>query len=91
MIKLVLHITNSKRDMYGNCYYFVLLQRVRDSKILIGTVDVGNNVSHYLRRAGFEWDELSLHEQELPVREFDRVAKAMNHLDEKQIIAFAKA
>ena len=91
MIKIIVHITNSKRNMYGNCYYFVSLQRVCDSKILLGTVAVGGNVPHYLRCAGFEWDELSLHEQELPIREFDRVTKAMNHLDEKQIIAFAKA
>ena len=90
MIKIIIHITNSKRDMYGNCYHFATLQRTDNARYIFGTVSTDSNVSGCLRNAGFTWSELSFHHSELPIREFNRQAKNLPHLEEEQIVTFAK-
>jgi hypothetical protein len=92
MIKFILDTVSSRRDIYGNCYHAAFLTRLSDGAKLQGIVDAPSNVRSYLHRcdaARFGEQELHETETELPIREFNRLVKGFDRLDEKAITTFA--
>ena len=90
MTKLIIHITDSKRDMYGNVYSFANIYSIASNSSITGVVQCGDNVCGCLRQAGFEWNELSVHKSELPIRQFNAATKQLPYLSQEHIVSFAK-
>ena len=90
MIKIILQVASSNRDMYGNCYHYCIVTRTCDGATLSGTVDADSNPVGCLRNAGFAWAELSDNRNEIPIREYNRLTKASARITAEEIVTFAK-
>lgn len=70
---------NSRRDIYGNCYWAFSYCDNQSGREICGTVSGGrSNVSgilYYLNGGSFEPRNVSFSNQELPIREFNRMTK----------------
>ena len=71
---MLLTIYNSKRDIYGNCYWACKLTHL-GTDLSQGTLDANNVQTTRLRELGIEYTEC-----ELPIREFNRLTKGWQYL-----------
>lgn len=71
---MLLTIYNSKRDIYGNCYWACKLTHL-GTDLSQGTLDANNVQTTRLRELGIEYTT-----QELPIREFNRLTKGWQYL-----------
>lgn len=90
MIRILIHVVSSKRDIYGNCYHAAIITRVSDGTALIGTINSDSNARFYVRKAGIEWDSLHETSETLPIRQYNRYVKGFKHLSESDINEFVK-
>ena len=93
MIKYLVDIVSSKRDIYGNCYHAATITRVSDNLSLSGTVDAPSNVAHYLNKNGlacFGHNEVHETQTTLPIREFNRLTKQYKRIDGDSMTLFFK-
>ena len=71
---MLLTIYNSKRDIYGNCYWACKLTHL-GTDLSQGTLDANNLQTTRLRELGIEYTE-----RELPIRDFNRLTKGWQYL-----------
>jgi hypothetical protein len=80
-IEIVAHVINSKMDVNGNCYFVAELTRVSDNAFARGHVDGGSGHLEYALKQWFgSWDKILVTEEELPIREFNRMVKNWPYL-----------
>lgn len=82
MIKALKHLTYSKRDMYGNCYGFLTVTNTLTGESIKALVDFIGNEERFLREIKVNFVSS---ETELPIREFNRLAKGLPY-DYKPLI-----
>ena len=91
MIKMIAQVTKSKVDFYGNSYYFATITDVEKGKSATGILS-GNesNISLALKTSGLEWGEFVVNLSELPIRQFNKMAKGLPYMgcESNQIIEF---
>lgn len=94
--KYGLTIYNSKRDIYGNCYYAFSFIEYETGKVVQGTIS-GNNISMvpYYWTVPNSWDNSKpfiIQEQELKIREFNRLTKSWKYAgcNPKELVTYIK-
>ena len=79
MIKILIDTTVRKRDRSGNCYTFSRVTSTETNKSIVindGWGSDGGNIQHMVRKVlKLDFDEGSLTESVLPIREYDRQEK----------------
>ena len=77
MKKAILHIINSKRDKFGNCYFGFVYTDVATGKEVLGKISGGDSNIRCAARwdLGLEWEDMNVVCTEMKIREFDRWAK----------------
>lgn len=76
MIKASLEIINSKRDLYGNCYYAFCFQDNASGKFVYGSTSGGeSNIRNSLRYIKLESNEVFIVQREMKIRQFDNFIK----------------
>lgn len=79
-IKYAATIHNSRRDIYGNCYWAVTVTRTRDGKTAQGrTSGGGSNIRYALYSMGGSGG-YTYSEDEMPIREFNRFVKDLPYV-----------
>lgn len=83
-IKSILHIINSRRDFYGNCYWAFTFTDCASGVVVRGTVSSGPSnvemVKRYYRPRLKDWDRtMAISEEEMPIREFNRRTKGWQY------------
>ena len=73
-IKAQITIYNSKADKYGNRYWAFTYHDLASEKS-VNAKNSGDNAGHIYREMGFEVSEVTQQNQELKIREFDRMVK----------------
>lgn len=81
-IGYVAHVVNSKRDINGNCYWFMTVTRTSDGAHATGIVNGGQSNCTYAvwQLAKSKKSEYTYTIEELPIREFKRRTKDMVYL-----------
>lgn len=74
-MKAILTLYNSRRDVYGNCYYAVEACTEK-GKSARGTISAPNIDTRDCRENLKWW----VTQQELPIREFTRFTRGMEHI-----------
>lgn len=83
MVKYIIDIVSSKRDINGNTYHAVTYKRVSDGATLSGTIDSASNAGHYLHKVGaIEFGKNQTHctSATVSIREFNRFTKGMKYI-----------
>lgn len=92
MIKFLVDIVSSKRDLNGNCYHAATITRTSDNLQLAGTIDSPGNVYSYICRAGlaaFGQNEVHETQTTLPIRQFNALTKRYKHIHgEDDVVKF---
>lgn len=81
-IKHILTAHHSRRDIYGNCYWFFTYTSTENGKTVRGKVSgsESNIRSIILELNGGEWSENAhFNVEEMPIREFNRAAKNLKY------------
>ena len=80
MTKAIIEAVNSKRDINGNCYWFVRYTDTKTGKTVEGNVSGGeSNIRSIIREMGLTYDEVYFNTIELPIREWNRQNKGMEY------------
>ena len=74
IIQAIKNLTYSKRDMYGNCYGFLTVTNTKNGESITALVDSIGNEEHFLRELKINFVS---NESELPIREYNRLAKGL--------------
>lgn len=88
MIKYLIEVTTSKRDLNGNCYHAATITKTENGESIEGTIDAPSNVQMYLRRANVEWNEMRMTESVLPIRQFNAATKGFKRLASMEVSKF---
>ena len=76
VIQWILHVRESKRDIYGNRYFFQTLYCTTTGKSLTFQTNTRDNILFDLRRLfSIDWKNLKQFVSVLPIREFNRLQK----------------
>jgi len=80
MIKLIIDNHYSRRDMYGNVYWFSVVTSTQTGEQIRFKTPHYSNTNSMGRRAGLEWGEIhETNDTMHPIREFDRITKGMDY------------
>jgi len=95
MIKLLVHTITSKRDMNGNCYHSATFtSTVSGSSFNMPDTGGENNATHFARKAGLNWDEISSTQATLPIRQYNAIVKSWKFITwedaERAIVALTE-
>jgi hypothetical protein len=89
MIRLIIHVLTSARDLSGNCYHAARITRTRDgASITIKDLGGDSNARHYAANAGLDYAEIYSVQEVIPIREWNRATKEYPHMQESAITAF---
>lgn len=81
MIKAIIEAHYSKRDMYGNCYWFLRYTDTTTGKTIEGAHTGGeSNISGIGREMGYDNKEFHFSVIEHPIREFNRLSKNLEYI-----------
>lgn len=73
-IRYLVHNVNSKRDIYGNCYWTSEVTATNTGKSLSFNTPHESNTNGMMRTF-LDWEAFKVTSEEVPIREFDRRGK----------------
>jgi len=81
MIKAIIEAHYSKRDTYGNCYWFLRYTDTATGKTIEGTSTGGeSNLYGIKREMGYKSEEAHFQCIQHPIREFNAITKKMPYI-----------
>jgi len=83
--KAILSVITSKRDIYGNRYGLLTITNTETGESGKALIDSIGNEDYFLQQIGFIWKNTYKTSQEVPIREFNRLAKGLPY-DYKPVI-----
>lgn len=83
-ISVIANIINSRRDIYGNCYYAMTVTNTLTGASAHGTISGGESNCTYAIRKLVEFyfpeTEYQYYTKELPIREYNRLVKDWQYI-----------
>ena len=84
MIRFIIHTVSSKIDVYGNRYHLTQFTSTATGKSLQVEMGGEDNANFALRRLlELGWEDFHSSHADLPIREFNRLAKNNDHYEHR--------
>lgn len=82
MVRFIVDTVGSKRDLYGNRYFFSRIRSTKTGKILEVRSDGEQNTPNQIKRLfALDWSEIHSTSSEIPKRQWETMAKNIPFLD----------
>ena len=76
MIRIIVHVTTSKRDLNGNCYHFAKFYNTKKGRfnhVVVDSLGGEDNAAHIAYKlAGGDWEQILVFVATLPIRQWHR-------------------